>query len=206
MLDAPARAEMSSVHELSDLDLRREKLLDAHQEGQAYSEFWYAVANHVPYLGADGGLQMEMVSKQHQLLAMPMLAEVLSWQARVMHEPVAAPVANVLEKCAERLAALFIRYIQDMVRRPSSQCPITQAGPSLPAPHPCYCVRPLCRCLDQCRVPSLRATRRQLAGGAVICHSRRRCLSCPDTSIGQLAEAHVGHLQKSTAMLRASNI
>ncbi len=47
---------------------------------------------------------MEMVSKQHQLLAMPMLAEVLSWQARVMHEPVAAPVANVLEKCAERLA------------------------------------------------------------------------------------------------------
>ena len=60
-------------------------------------------------------LQMEMVSKQHQLLAMPMLAEVLSWQARVMHEPVAAPVANVLEKCAERLALLFTRYIQDMV-------------------------------------------------------------------------------------------
>ncbi|CAL5219240.1 g1034 [Coccomyxa viridis] len=58
---------------------------------------------------------MEMVSKQHQLLAMPMLAEVLSWQGRVMHEPVAAPVANVLEKCAERLALLFTRYIQDMV-------------------------------------------------------------------------------------------
>lgn len=63
---------------------------------------------------------MEMVSKQHQLLAMPMLAEVLSWQARVMYEPVAAPVANVLEKCAERLAALFTRYIQDMVRRLST--------------------------------------------------------------------------------------
>ena len=59
---------------------------------------------------------MEMVSKQHQQLAMPMLAEVLSWHTRVMHEPVAAPVANVLEKCAERLAALFTRYIQDMVR------------------------------------------------------------------------------------------
>ncbi len=55
---------------------------------------------------------------------MPMLAEVLSWQARVMHEPVAAPVANVLEKCAERLALLFTRYIQDMVLHSSQlhQC------------------------------------------------------------------------------------
>ncbi len=60
-------------------------------------------------------VQVEMVSKQHQLLTMPMLAEVLSWQARVTDEPVAAPLAHVLEKCAERLAALFMRYIQEMV-------------------------------------------------------------------------------------------
>ena len=71
-------------------------------------------------------LQMEMVSKQHQLLAMPMLAEVLSWQGRVMHEPVAAPVANVLEKCAERLALLFTRYIQDMVTRSSQLWSVSQ--------------------------------------------------------------------------------
>ena len=62
-----------------------------------------------------------MVSKQHQLLTMPMLAEVLSWQARVTDEPVAAPLAHVLEKCAERLAALFMRYIQDMVGLPSNR-------------------------------------------------------------------------------------
>ena len=76
---------------------------------------------------------MEMVSKQHQLLAMPMLAEVLSWQARVAHEPVAAPVANVLEKCAERLAALFTRYIQDMVRRLSAAT--TTGGAGWQSPH-----------------------------------------------------------------------
>ena len=65
------------------------------------------------------GVQVEMVAKQHQLLTMPMLADVLSWQARVANEPVAAPLAQMLERCAERLAALFMRYVQDMVRWPT---------------------------------------------------------------------------------------
>lgn len=63
--------------------------------------------------------QVEMVSKQHQPLAMPMLAVVLGWQGRVANEPVAAALAHILEKCAERLAALFMRYVQDMVCAPS---------------------------------------------------------------------------------------
>ena len=66
--------------------------------------------------------QVEMASKQHQLLTMPMLADVLAWQERVTDEPVAAPLAHVLEKCAERLAALFTRYIQDMVCTQISKC------------------------------------------------------------------------------------
>ncbi len=67
-----------------------------------------------------------MASKQHQLLTLPMLADLLAWQDRVREEPVAAPLAHVLEKCAERLASLFMRYIQDMVSAQLSMCPVPQ--------------------------------------------------------------------------------
>ena len=73
--------------------------------------------------------QVEMASKQHQLLTMPMLADVLAWQERVTDEPVAAPLAHVLEKCAERLAALFTRYIQDMVCAQISMCLVHKTVP-----------------------------------------------------------------------------
>lgn len=59
------------------------------------------------------------MSKQHQLLAVPMMAEVLGWRERVAEEPVAEPLAHILDVCSERLLALFERYIHDSVRPPT---------------------------------------------------------------------------------------
>lgn len=56
------------------------------------------------------------MAKQHQLLAVPMLADVLSWRARMAAEPVAEALGRMLGRLAERLIALFERYVQDMVR------------------------------------------------------------------------------------------
>jgi hypothetical protein len=60
--------------------------------------------------------QVELVAKQHQTLSIPMMAEVLSWRARVVTEPVAAPLVHILDRCTERLLALFERYVHDLVR------------------------------------------------------------------------------------------
>jgi hypothetical protein len=62
-----------------------------------------------------GCAQMDLVSKQHQLLCIPMMAEVLGWRERVAAEPVAEPLAHILDVCSERLLALFERYIHDSV-------------------------------------------------------------------------------------------
>ncbi|EIE25400.1 hypothetical protein COCSUDRAFT_46702 [Coccomyxa subellipsoidea C-169] len=58
---------------------------------------------------------LDLVSKQHQLLCIPMMAEVLGWRERVAAEPVAEPLAHILDVCSERLLALFERYIHDCV-------------------------------------------------------------------------------------------
>lgn len=78
--------------------------------------------------------QVDLIAKQHQLLSIPMMAEVLSWRARVAAEPVAAPLVHILDRCTERLLALFERYVHDMVRRTSCVFLL-----------PCVCVA---RCLD----------------------------------------------------------
>lgn len=60
--------------------------------------------------------QVDLVAKQHQLLSIPMMAEVLGWRQRVAAEPVAEPLAHVLDVCSERLLANFERYVHDSVR------------------------------------------------------------------------------------------
>lgn len=59
--------------------------------------------------------QAELVAKQHQLLSIPMMAEVLGWRERVAAEPVAEPLVHILDVCSERLLANFERYVHDSV-------------------------------------------------------------------------------------------
>ena len=56
------------------------------------------------------------MAKQHQLLAAPMLADVLGWRARMAAEPVAEALTRMLGRLAERLVLLFERYVQDTVQ------------------------------------------------------------------------------------------
>ncbi|CAL8460642.1 g172 [Coccomyxa elongata] len=58
---------------------------------------------------------VDLVAKQHQLLSIPMMAEVLGWRQRVAAEPVAEPLAHILDVCSERLLANLERYVHDSV-------------------------------------------------------------------------------------------
>lgn len=49
------------------------------------------------------------------MLAVPMLADVLAWRARVAAEPVAEPITRILGRLRDALVGLLERWVADAV-------------------------------------------------------------------------------------------
>ncbi|KAK9813236.1 hypothetical protein WJX72_011232 [[Myrmecia] bisecta] len=66
-------------------------------------------------IGADFQAMVDLVSKSHQLLCIPMLHSSLAWRRQAEAEAEAAPLIAILNDCCQRLLAHFERYVLDMV-------------------------------------------------------------------------------------------
>lgn len=58
-------------------------------------------------------LQVDTVSRSHQLLAIPMLRSTLAWQRWLQEHPAAAPVLRILDHCVQRLLQHYTAFLKD---------------------------------------------------------------------------------------------
>eukprot|EP00884_Botryococcus_braunii_P010820 jgi/Botrbrau1/1973/Bobra.0052s0016.1 len=59
--------------------------------------------------------QADVASKSYQLLNVPMVGNVLTWQETLAQDPYCGPLRRILADCLERILAIFQRYISDLV-------------------------------------------------------------------------------------------
>lgn len=68
-----------------------------------------------PFLTKSYVLQVDMVSKNNHVLAVPMLRQTLQWQARLKGDPLAGPLLLLLADCCHRLRTHYANFILDRV-------------------------------------------------------------------------------------------
>ena len=71
--------------------------------------------------------QVDLVSKSHQLLCMPMLGVTLAWKQRLAAEAPAAPLLPLLDQCGARLLQHYSAVLRDRVDA-IARCAATKFG------------------------------------------------------------------------------
>ena len=60
-------------------------------------------------------LQVDVVGKSNQMLAVPMLSLTLTWAAKLKGNQLGQPLSELLADCCQRLRAHFAQFILDRV-------------------------------------------------------------------------------------------
>ncbi len=74
-------------------------------------------AGHLQYLNENRHitLQVDVVGKSNQMLAVPMLSLSLAWAAKLKGNQLGQPLSELLADCCQRLRAHFAQFILDRV-------------------------------------------------------------------------------------------